>query len=306
MGKCKIVFGRGCRSTYGLSDPIIRRLKEADWCDLYLVDLIAGQYCPTVNLMEDYFISHDCDLFLAMADRIEMCAAVSVAFHYGVKIAHVYAGITNIPLSTLDDINRHCITLWSDITFCEDLQSAKVVYDLWCSIHKNKKYITNFVATKDYSREDFGGTNIYIVGITHMDDLELNTSLVPSEPYDLVLINPTITMEEIVEIESKFAIIIEPNPDNTELQVVNIEKVERYISYETLPRPQYLGLLKNCTRFISNSSDVYYIAPQWLKPEQIILIGERNKNRSTPKKLETGASDKIVKILKEWWEKQND
>lgn len=147
---------------------------------------------------------------------------------------------------------------------------------------------------------------IYKCGISHLDDLEIDESLVPEEHYDLVLINPTTTMEEIVYIESDFAIIIESNPDNTELQIVNIEKVKKYKSYKTLPRPQYLGLLKNCKRFISNSSDVYYIAPQWLKPEQIIQVGLRNKNRSTPKKLETGASQKIVDILEKWWLNQNE
>ena len=35
---------------------------------------------------------------------------------------------------------------------------------------------------------------------------------------------------------------------------------------------------------------------------KIIPIGERNKNRSTPEKLETGASDKIVKILEEYFD----
>jgi len=38
--------------------------------------------------------------------------------------------------------------------------------------------------------------------------------------------------------------------------------------------------LKNCRRFITNSSCSYYEAPFFLKPKQIIKIGIRNKNRS--------------------------
>jgi len=318
LRKCKILFGRGCRSTYGLSDPIIRRLEKQDWCEVDLVDLIAGQYCPTVNLMEDYFISRDCDLFLAMADRIEMCAAVSVAFHYGVKIAHVYAGITNYPHATLDDRNRPCITHWSDIAFCEDSKSADVVIELWTA---NRRMNENFVSYYDYLKEN----NIYIVGITHLDDLEIDESLVPDEEYDLVLYNPPTHASElgnktliIKELDLLIKLLkfdkktfwIDPNPDPYNHFIMEHIYSKNYHDFKfkyKLPRSQFLGLLKNCSRYITNSSNINYEArPLGLRDEQIIQVGLRNKNRSTPKKLEVGASQKIVDILKKWWENEGN
>ena len=90
-------------------------------------------------------------------------------------------------------------------------------------------------------------------------------------------------------------IVIGPNPDP---QIFN-NKMIRCNTYNNLPRPQFLGLLKNCKRFISNSSATIYEAPHFLKPEQIVHIGDRNKNRDKGP-FEIGASDKIVKILKEY------
>ena len=83
---------------------------------------------------------------------------------------------------------------------------------------------------------------------------------------------------------------------NPDLRVGKWGGVDQY--YDNLPRPQFLGLLKNCRRFITNSSAAIYEAPHFLKPEQIIMVGDRNRNR--PKgPFKTGASDRIVEILHE-------
>jgi hypothetical protein len=308
MKKCKILFGRGCRSTFGLSDPILRRLDEADWCDLTTIQLDAGYFRESYEIVDDFINSVDengnkleFDLFLAMADRIEMCAAACAAFHNNVRIAHIYAGILNSPLSTLDDVNRHCITLWSDIAFCEDVISLITIGALWSTIGKYKGDIED--------PDSFEKNNIYEVGITHLDDLELDESLVPDEAYDLILINSeTTTNNDKKNVSDALSAIenrpfwIGPNPDKK----ISYPLIETGYHKSNLPRPQFLGLMKNCERYITNSSSAYYEAPQWLKPEQIILIGERNRNRSTPKKLEIGASQKIVDILKKWWKDKNE
>jgi UDP-N-acetylglucosamine 2-epimerase len=85
------------------------------------------------------------------------------------------------------------------------------------------------------------------------------------------------------------------NPDGTTIQLPGVQY------YDNLPRPQFLGLLKNCQRFITNSSCAIYEAPHFLKPEQIIMVGDRNKNRPRGP-FQTGASDRIVSILKEYLE----
>ncbi|KKK55505.1 hypothetical protein LCGC14_3073890, partial [marine sediment metagenome] len=67
-------------------------------------------------------------------------------------------------------------------------------------------------------------------------------------------------------------------------------------------------LLKNCERFITNSSAAYYEAPHFLREEQIIMVGARNKNR-TPvltNNKGTPASELILKHLKNYWRNKNE
>lgn len=290
MRKCKILVPIGCRSDEGISAPIIRRLTESDDFTCSTPRLIASDFAESYSCMKWCIEKYKPDLVICVGDRIEMTAAACAAFHNNIPICHYGSGITNYPISTFDDINRHCITLWSDILLCEDKNALKFCINNFWYVNK--------------------GT-IHVVGITHLDDLVINESLVPEEEYDLVSVNPEPLGTDILELYKQADLVtkeihrksiwIEPNPDNT---IDLIGKIN--FDYQNLPRPQYLGLLKNCKRFISNSSDCYYIAPEWLKPEQIIQIGDRNKNRSTPTDLKGGAADKIVKILKEYWRKKND
>jgi len=300
----KVLIPVGCRSDEGLSAPIIRRMREDPFFEVIVLDL--GLFVSHFN--SAYYNSEMVikeikpDLLIATGDRVEMTAAACAAFHNGIPIAHLYAGVTN-NITTLDDINRHCITLWSELAFCEDYTSASNVWHLWKNIKKFTYEQIDKICTKVFmswgvnlENEELEQFNIYNIGITHLDDLEVDESLVPDEPYDLVLINPTTSINEIPSyITDKKTIVIGSNPD------IPFNKGFRdKADYDNLPRPQFLGLLKNCSRFITNSSSAYYEAPYFLKPEQIVLIGERNKNRSTFTNLEVGASDKIVKIVKAW------
>ena len=326
MKKCNILIPIGCRSDEGLSAPVIRRLKEQDWCNVLTYNLVPAIFGNNYQFIEDllrrgYKKEYKPDLVIITGDRIEMMACAQACFLNHVKIAHFYAGVIDYSFVLFDDIHRHCITLMSDIAFCEDSKSADIVIGLWTTIGKIKK---NYINYHKYLEEN----NIHIVGCSHLDDLEIDESLVPKEdcgsckdlidcnntdkgcvvPYDLLLFNEITIGKEIRSfLQDKHLIIIGPNPDSSiPLQRLIIDKrIKDYTYYNTLPRAQFLGLLKRCQRFITNSSSAYYEAPYLMKdPNKIVMIGKRNKNRSTPKKLETGASDKIVQILKEWWQNE--
>ena len=216
-------------------------------------------------------------------DRVEQFAGASSSFFNNLKLAHYYAGCINEPAVVFDDIIRHQITLMSDIQFVENMFAAEVVWDLKNSVRL---------------KADF-----HIVGISHLDDLEIDESKVPHTcmpecrylPYDLVLIN--YTKEEFnIPRFGNMQIQIGSNPDgNIYLPIKNLNDT----FYQNLPRAQFLGLLKNCEHFITNSSCAYYEAPYFLKPEQIIMIGSRNRKRHAVT-MNQGASDKIVKILEEY------
>jgi hypothetical protein len=263
----------GCRSDEGLSAPVIKRLKEHFIVDV--VHLTPQDWVAAHITMECAIHMYKPDLVFITGDRVEMCAAAAAAFHNKVKIAHFYAGIVNDPITTFDDIDRHCITLWSDIVFCENEDAVYRSRLLMGSVGRANLPVHN-------------------VGISHLDDLEVDESRVPGEPYDLLLLNA----EPLSEPHSydgpdaeHLTIHIGSNPDKA------IPALKNAIYYPNIPRPQFLGLLKNCQRFITNSSAAIYEAPHFLKPEQIIMVGDRNRNR--PKgPFKTGASDRIVEILK--------
>jgi UDP-N-acetylglucosamine 2-epimerase len=280
MDKLKILVLVGCRSDEGLSAPIIKRLKADDFFDCYVYRFNhPGEFERpyeemAYTLEENYF-----DLVFITGDRIEMTAGACACFHNNTKIAHYYGGILNDPITTLDDINRHCISLWSTIQFVESTVAMINLFNLLTGIKKK--------------------ANIYKVGITHMEDIEVDESLVPKGEYDLVLVNPTTLTKEIPHfLMERGTIVIGPNPDIP----LDPDWEPFYITYPNLPRPQFLGLLKNCHRFITNSSAGLYEAPHFLNEDQIVMVGDRNKNRTSGYfKGKKPASELIIEHLKEWW-----
>jgi hypothetical protein len=272
----RILCPVGCRSDEGLSAPVIKRLKAQDWCEVATLQLEPQNFLKSYERTDWHLHENGTDLILITGDRVEMCAAAAAAFHNKVKIAHFYAGVVNDPITTFDDVDRHCITLWSDIQFCEDRCSAIRVNMLRgaCELPSNP----------------------YVVGISHLDDLGVDESVVPVRSYDLLLLNaePLSNPYQYDGPEAeRLTVHIGSNPDK------QIPPLKNSIYYPNLPRPQFLGLLKHCQRFITNSSAAIYEAPHFLKPEQIVMVGDRNRNRPRGP-FKTGASDRIVEILREY------
>lgn len=290
----RVLVPIGCRSDKGLTRPVIKRL-EQNGVEVGFATLDPNSFLLSYRRIREIVESagEAFDIALICGDRVEMCGAAAACFHSHIPIAHMYAG-TGTNISTFDDINRHVITLWSDIQFCEGDTAAKRVENLISSTGKKPDW--------------------HVVGITHLDDIDmdnLDTSLVPEEPYNLILYNPitygsgrSLKMYEevrsaIAELDGTKMIAVSPNPDD-DGYVESLLKAYASRYYSSLPREQFLGLLKNCRRFITNSSSAIYEAPHFLKPEQIIHIGERNRDRDKGPFM-TGASDRIVEVLMRWY-----
>jgi UDP-N-acetylglucosamine 2-epimerase len=309
-----ILFTRGCRSDAGLSAPIIKRCIAAldEECnpifDVKILELEPQCFGISYARTEDYFtVRGKPDLIFITGDRVEQCAAAACAFHNGVRIAHMYGGVINDPITTYDDIDRGVISLWADIHFVESLQCGYNVAEV------TRTYISDMSINPI---RELASKNIFVCGCTHLDDLEIDELCVPSDyifqhgsanipvnkkEYDLILYNtPTKTdySKDIAQIreliEGSYSVLVSGNPDG-EAELELVEYVDEV--HIDLSRAQFLGLLKNCSRFISNSSCTIYEAPYFLKPEQIIHIGERNKNRSKVV-CKPGGSDKVVEVLK--------
>jgi len=283
----------GGRSDRGLTLPIIKRLNESPNFETIVLDMRLT-YLSTTNFQKSFLKVSDWlrtkipDLMLCVGDRVEMTAAAAYVFHRNIPIAHVYAGAISGDV-TFDARNRHVISLWSDIQFCESEIAKSRIENLFSSVNLK--------------------SNAHVVGCTHMDDLEINESDVAPCDYDLILYNPltTVSIEETkkdlkqisqVANKDKLNIWISPNAD------INVDIISKYIQnnqwitpcLDNLPRPEFLGLLKNCDMVIGNSSAMYYEVPFFHK--KTVYIGERNESREIV--TEYGASDKIVKILEKF------
>jgi len=109
------------------------------------------------------------------------------------------------------------------------------------------------------------------------DNIEIDESEIPKETYDLILYNPPISLtrkeiyKEIEQIQNLMKPInyiwIEPNDDKFS------DIIFPYTNQKNLPREKFLGLMKNCDRFITNSSCQYYEASFLMNKENIISIG---------------------------------
>jgi len=294
----KILVPVGGRSDEGLSAPVIRRLEKDKRFEVHTLQLSRDYVCAYLQ------VKHVCEdhkphLVFVTGDRMEMAAAAAAAFNCRVPIAHFYAGIGNT-LATVDDVHRHAITLWSSIQFCESRVAANRVIDLRSAAG---------IPTKE----------VHVVGISHLDDLQVweGKKDIPDYKYDLVLYNPPTWLPEgeqqaamqkdgtqiskILQQKDHGAIFVGANADRgREFVLEEVYTKQCYRTgdrfYENLERPHFLGLLKHCQRFITNSSVAIYEAPHFLPPDRIYLIGDRNRGRDRGP-FERGASDKIVKIL---------
>jgi len=221
------------------------------------------------------------DYIIAVGDRKETFDFILKRFRQNIPIIHLWSG--EISQGTHDEIYRHSITLMSMMQLCTH-QKAKWRTDNLCNSIDKKP-------------------NSYIIGNLFLDNIEINENTKPDYEYNLILYNPPTNMtdneieKETHQIYQKYDnlpyIWIEPNGDKGS----NI--VNKYTNTKNLPRNIFLGLLKNCNLFITNSSSQYYEAPLFLKPDQIISIGDRNKEREC-KHSDLNikhASDNIIKTL---------
>lgn len=144
--------------------------------------------------------------------------------------------------NTKDDVYRNSMTLMSELQFCTNPEAKKIVDNLCKAVGKEP--------------------NAIVVGNVMLDNLEIDESLVPEEEYDLILENPG-------------------NPTIAFCKEGGFLNMYERKKLGSLPRSQFLGLLKNCRNFYTNSSCEYYEAPLFLGPEQIVHIGKRNKDRGS-------------------------
>jgi len=221
------------------------------------------------------------DYILACGDRKETFDFVLERYRKNKKIIHLWAG--EISQGTQDEVYRHAMTLMSCIQLCTNDTAKARVKSLCKSV--GKVY------------------NVATIGNVMLDNMEINEHNIPNKPYDLILYNPPTTssdyeirkeIEKIDYMKNENYIWIVPNGD------YGSYLVNKYSNTKNLPRERFLGLLKHCDKFITNSSCQYYEAPFLIDKEKIISIGERNAERESKYADMTipNASKNIMKVFR--------
>jgi UDP-N-acetylglucosamine 2-epimerase len=285
----KIVACTASRSESGLLEPLIKAFRENG---KFLVDVLELpiSFSGAFETVQEYLRVHGRpDLAFTSYDRVEMLGACLAFFLNRVKIAQYHAGDVSGSGESFDDYVRFMITLCSDFQFCNSQESFTRCLRFLRLVGKPIQHV-------------------YCVGSLAFDDVTLDYSIVPSEAYDLVLYNPPNNAPEIIDSEldiiekllDKPTIWVHPNEDEGREKV--LERIRKLAKkglvkeQPTLPRAQFLALMKKAERCIGNSS-AFFLEMPYLRKDEHIQVGVRNKNRQRIE-VKLGASKRIVQIIR--------
>jgi len=341
----KILVTTGTRAEYGILRPVLKKINDSKKLELLLIVTgthNSKKYGMTINEIKkdgfkiykvlkilpksdtSYSITHSLsetitafskifkklkpDINVIIGDRYEMLGSAIAAYHMNIPNAHIHGGDKS---GGLDEYNRHAITKMSNIHFAATKESLSRILKLG----ENPKYvfqtgstsvdeIRNNRITKKIDLEKFfdikfNDTNIILL-VYHPVSTEIEKSV---KEIDNIL-------KAIVELNC-ICIIILPNSDVGRSRIFS--KISKYSKkynffklFPTVPRNHYLGLLKNSTLLVGNSSSGMIEASYFHIP--VINIGNRQKNRErgnnvidvkiTSKEIVCRAFQKAIRISK--------
>lgn len=316
----KIAVVTGTRAEYGILYPVLKAIEAKQQLRLLLVVTgmhLSHEFGYTVKEIEkdgfkiaarvDMLLSADTlgamaksiglgiiemaqtweqlkpDIIMVLGDRVELLAATIAGAYMNIPIAHIHGGEGS---GSIDSLARHAITKFAHIHFPATKESAdriiKMGEDEW---------------------------RVYVVGSPTIDYI-LNEPLIPAEalaqelgldlsrPLILAVQHPVTTevdkspgqmretLEAVVELGYP-SIVIYPNSDAGGRRMIEvIKEFEGYPAIKTfksLPRREYLSLMKIASVMVGNSSSGIVEAPSFGLP--VVNIGSRQEGRERGKNI---------------------
>ena len=217
------------------------------------------------------------DILLVLGDRSEMLVGAVSATYMGIPIAHLHGGDIS---GNVDEPVRHAITKLAHIHFAATKESAERIIKMG-----EEPWRVHIVGAP-------GLDSILNETIPEPEEIAKKYTLDLSEPILLVVQHSVVaeaddaanqiheTLEAIVEI-GRQTIIIYPNADAGGRRMIGvIQKYEKYPfikTFRSIPRKEYLGLMKIARVMMGNSSSGIIEAPSFGLP--VVNIGTRQMGR---------------------------
>ncbi|NIP61660.1 MAG: UDP-N-acetylglucosamine 2-epimerase (hydrolyzing) [Nitrosopumilaceae archaeon] len=312
--KRKVTVTTGTRAEYGILRPILREIRKSKNLELHL--LVAGthlskKYGYTINeIKSDGFSIHGKirimpngnepyhmsialgkgviqfskifkkikpDINIILGDRDESLASALAASHMNIPNAHIHGGDVS---QGLDEYIRHAITKLSNIHFAATKKSKERI--LRMGEDPKRVILTGSPSIDEVAQSE----------ISAKKELEKKYDIDLSKPLFL-LVQHSITSEyekskeqiqqtlnALVKLRHQ-TISILPNSDagHTDIvtQLKKHSKKYDFKTYPSLPRKDYLGLMKYCTALVGNSSSGL-IEGSYLNTS-VVNIGSRQMGR---------------------------
>jgi len=305
--KKKICYITGTRADYGLMKNVLQKLRKSFGLSLIVTGMhLSPEFGSTVNeIKKDGFkiagrvktvLKGDgradmaksfalCvegaakiikaerpDWILVMGDRGEALAGAVAGAYANIPVAHVHGGDEGDGGAHVDDLVRHAITKLAHIHFPATQKSAARILRLGEEAWR-----------------------VHTVGSPALDDIDnyrYRISIVKKKPL-IVVIQHAVpsqeeeagkqikeTLEALKEL-GKPTILIYPNSDAGGRKMMRIikqyEKYKFLKTYKSLPRKEYLALLRRAGVLVGNSSSGTIDAPSFHLPA--VNIGTRESTR---------------------------
>lgn len=318
----KISVTTGSRSEYGIIRPVLKAIQASKNLELRLIvtgmhlskkhgmtineiKKDGFKIYSTINMIQKGDTNYDMalllgkgiiefskifhtlkpDINLILGDRDEMLASALAAYHLNIPNAHIHGGDRS--QAGIDEYNRHAITKISNIHFAATKKSKERIIKMG----ENPKFVfltgspsidevvKNRISSKQVLEKKYGinfiGNEILLV--QHPITTE-------SESSQLQIRN---TLKAIARLE-KTTIAIAPNSDAGNKKIFdNLNLFSKKYSfirwYRTLPRSDFLGMLKNCGVLVGNSSSGIIEGSYFNTP--VVDIGVRQKGREGGKNI---------------------
>jgi len=197
------------------------------------------------------------DIILVLGDRAEALAGAIAGAHANIPIAHIHGGDQGDDGAHIDDLTRHAITKFSHIHFAATKQSAnriiKMGEESWRVYVTGSPALDDIIAQKLYSKK-------YIEKKYHLSlRRPLFLVIQHSTPSQMDQAAGQIkeTLEALKELNEQ-TVLIYPSSDAGGRRMIKvINKYEKYDflkTFKSLPRREYLSIMKYASVMVGNSS----------------------------------------------------